>query len=90
MKFDQSTKSRKSASKLVLWAGAGLAYFNLFSSLDVGPGLQLGLSGVVPMAALIVYFLRQQPIDHRRSVNPLPTENFPHPAQNHDALEWDD
>jgi hypothetical protein len=54
---------RKSLGKLMLWGCAGLAYFNLFSSLDVEPGLQFGLSGVLPMAALIVYFLRQKPID---------------------------
>jgi hypothetical protein len=84
MKSDRSIKTRKSATKMVLWAGAGLAYFNLFSSLDVGPGLQFGLSGVVPMAALIVYFLRQTPIDHRRGVNSAPNQDFPHPTQNPD------
>jgi hypothetical protein len=56
-------KSRKSLGKAMLWSLGGLAYFNFFSSLDVGPGLQFGLSGVLPMAALIVYFLLKQPVD---------------------------
>jgi hypothetical protein len=45
---------------MMMWSLVGLAYFNLFSSLDVEPGLQLGLSGVLPMVGLILYLLRQQ------------------------------
>jgi hypothetical protein len=56
-------KSRQSIGKLMLWGCGGLAYFNFFSGLDVSPGLQFGLSGVIPMAVLIVYLLRQKPGD---------------------------
>jgi hypothetical protein len=53
-------KSRKTVGRMMMWSLVGLAYFNLFSSLDVEPGLQLGLSGVLPMVGLILYLLRQQ------------------------------
>jgi hypothetical protein len=53
-------KSRKTLGRMMMWSLVGLAYFNLFSSLDVAPGLQLGLSGVLPMVGLILYLLRQQ------------------------------
>jgi hypothetical protein len=53
-------KSRKTVGRMMMWSLVGLAYFNLFSSLEVGPGLQLGLSGVLPMVGLILYLLRQQ------------------------------
>jgi hypothetical protein len=54
---------RQAVGKAMLWGLGGLAYFNFFSSLDVEPGLQFGLSGVLPMAALIVYFLIKKPVD---------------------------
>ncbi len=50
-------KAPKSIGHLMLWGGGGMAYFNFFSTLNLSPGLQFGLSGVVPMAALIAYFL---------------------------------
>jgi hypothetical protein len=53
-------KSRKTVGRMMMWSLVGLAYFNLFSSLDVEPGLQLGLSGVLPMLGLLLYLLRQQ------------------------------
>ncbi len=56
MKFSK-VKSPKSIGHLMLWGCGGMAYFNFFSTLNLSPGLQFGLSGVVPMAALIGYFL---------------------------------
>jgi hypothetical protein len=53
-------KSRKTVGRMMIWSLVGLAYFNLFSSLEVEPGLQLGLSGVLPMVGLILYLLREQ------------------------------
>ncbi len=61
MKFDPvkftKPKSPKSIGQLMMWGCGGMAYFNFFSTLNLSPGLQFGLSGVVPMAALIGYFL---------------------------------
>jgi hypothetical protein len=50
-------KSPKSIGQLTMWGCGGMAYFNFFSTLNLSPGLQFGLSGVVPMAALIGYLL---------------------------------
>jgi hypothetical protein len=50
-------KSPKSIGQLMMWGCGGMAYFNFFSTLNLSPGLQFGLSGVVPMAALIGYLL---------------------------------
>jgi hypothetical protein len=50
-------KAPKTVAQSMIWACAGMAYFNLFSSLELDPALQLGLSGVLPMAALIAYLL---------------------------------
>lgn len=55
--------SRKAIGQMMLWSLAGLAYFNFFSSLNVSPGLQFGLSGVAPMAALIIYLMIKPPIE---------------------------
>jgi hypothetical protein len=56
MKFS-NVKSPKSIGQLMMWGCGGMAYFNFFSTLNLSPGLQFGLSGVVPMAALIGYLL---------------------------------
>jgi hypothetical protein len=58
MKLDKfKPKAPKTVAQSMIWACAGMAYFNLFSSLDVDPALQFGLSGVLPMAVLIGYLL---------------------------------
>jgi hypothetical protein len=56
MKF-MRIKSRKTIGQMMIWSCVGMAYFNFFSSLNVSPGLQFGLSGVLPMTALIGYLL---------------------------------
>jgi hypothetical protein len=56
-KVKSPLKSPKSIGQLMMWGCGGMAYFNFFSTLNLSPGLQFGLSGVVPMAALIGYFL---------------------------------
>jgi hypothetical protein len=56
-------KPPRSGGQLMLWGAAGLAYFNLFSSLALEPGLRFGLSGVVPMTVLIVYLLMKRSPD---------------------------
>jgi hypothetical protein len=58
-------KSPKSIGSLMMWGCGGMAYFNFFSTLNLSPGLQFGLSGVVPMAALIGYLLLKP--DHSKS-----------------------
>jgi hypothetical protein len=58
VKFTKSKsplKSPKSIGQLMMWGCGGMAYFNFFSTLNLSPGLQFGLSGVLPMAALIGY-----------------------------------
>lgn len=64
-KLDQfkpkKANSRKAIGQMMLWSLAGMAYFNFFSSLNLSPGLQFGLSGVLPMGALVVYLLMRKP-----------------------------
>jgi hypothetical protein len=57
-------KSPKSIGQLMMWGCGGMAYFNFFSTLNLSPGLQFGLSGVVPMAALIGYLLLKPSVKH--------------------------
>ncbi|NJN48927.1 MAG: hypothetical protein HC805_02905 [Alkalinema sp. RL_2_19] len=76
MKFDQlkpkRTNSRKAIGQMMIWSCVGMAYFNFFSSLNLSPGLQLGLSGVLPMAALIGYLLVKSPA---KSPDPAATKS---------------
>ncbi|MBE9029507.1 hypothetical protein IQ266_06990 [filamentous cyanobacterium LEGE 11480] len=60
-------KSPKAIGQMMVWSCVGMAYFNFFSSLNLSAGLQFGLSGVLPMAALIGYLLMpkpKSPLDH--------------------------
>lgn len=51
----ETIKSRKTIGQMMIWSCVGMAYFNFFSSLDMSPGLQFGLSASLPIAILLVY-----------------------------------
>ncbi len=58
----ENIKSGKTIGQMMIWSCVGMAYFNFFSSLNISPGLQFGLSGSLPIAALLAYrWLKQSP-----------------------------